>query len=65
MRIATTSTGYQAAGRGLNRYHKRQLDLRAKLQKKRTESAKRRLKERSRREQWHAANANHIMARRS
>jgi hypothetical protein len=28
--IATTSTGYQAAGRGLNRYRKRQLALRAK-----------------------------------
>jgi putative transposase len=47
--IATTSTGYQAAGRTLNRYRKRQLALRAKLQNKRTKSAKRRLKERSRR----------------
>ncbi|MET7932022.1 RNA-guided endonuclease TnpB family protein, partial [Streptomyces sp. NPDC005349] len=34
--VATTSTGYQAAGRGLGRYRKRQLALRAKLQKKRT-----------------------------
>jgi transposase len=34
--IATTSTGYQAAGRGLNRHRKRQLDLRHKLQKKGT-----------------------------
>ncbi len=42
--IATASTGYMAAGRGLNRYRKRQLDLRRKLQKKRTKSAKRRLK---------------------
>ncbi|MFJ4548644.1 hypothetical protein ACIP4X_05365 [Streptomyces sp. NPDC088817] len=41
--IATTSTGYQAAGRGLNRYRKRQLALRAKLQKKRTKSAERRV----------------------
>ncbi|MFF2472067.1 RNA-guided endonuclease InsQ/TnpB family protein [Streptomyces sp. NPDC058066] len=61
--IATTSTGYQAAGRGLNRYRKRQLDLRRKLQKKRTKSAKRRLKERSRREQRHVKNINHIIAK--
>ncbi|WP_326798051.1 hypothetical protein OG946_23890 [Streptomyces sp. NBC_01808] len=31
--IATASTGYQAAGRRLNRYRKRQLALRRKLQK--------------------------------
>ncbi|WP_329128216.1 RNA-guided endonuclease InsQ/TnpB family protein [Streptomyces sp. NBC_01465] len=61
--IATTSTGYQAAGRGLNRYRKRQLALRAKLQKKHTKSAKRRLKERSRREQRHVKNTNHIIAK--
>ncbi|EST21972.1 RNA-guided endonuclease InsQ/TnpB family protein [Streptomyces roseochromogenus] len=61
--IATTSTDHQAAGRGLNRYRKRQLALRAKLQKKRTKSAKRRLKERSRREQRHVKNTNHIIAK--
>jgi putative transposase len=61
--IATTSTGYQAAGRQLTRYRKRQLALRAKLQKKRTKSAKRRLKERSRREQRHVKNTNHIIAK--
>ncbi|MFH8596106.1 RNA-guided endonuclease InsQ/TnpB family protein [Streptomyces rimosus] len=61
--IATTSTGYRAAGRGLNRYRKRQLALRAKLQKKRTKSAKRRLKERSRREQRHVRNTNHIISK--
>ncbi|MFE5690666.1 RNA-guided endonuclease InsQ/TnpB family protein [Streptomyces sp. NPDC056512] len=61
--IATTSTGYEAAGRGLGRYRKRQLDLRRKLQKKRTKSAKRRLKERSRREQRHVKNTNHIIAK--
>ncbi|MFE5991313.1 RNA-guided endonuclease InsQ/TnpB family protein [Streptomyces sp. NPDC056453] len=61
--IATTSTGYQATGRGLGRYRKRQLTLRAKLQKKRTKSAKRRLKERSRREQRHVKNTNHIIAK--
>ncbi|MFH8573255.1 RNA-guided endonuclease InsQ/TnpB family protein [Streptomyces sp. NPDC017993] len=61
--IATTSTGYISAGRGLKRYRKRQLDLRKKLQKKRTKSAKRRLKARSRREQRHAANQNHIISK--
>ncbi|GAB3714672.1 hypothetical protein GCM10028793_50860 [Nocardiopsis oceani] len=61
--IATTSTGYRAAGRGLNRHRKRQLDLRAKLQKKRTKSAKRRLKARARKEARHAANVNHIVSK--
>ncbi|WP_407555223.1 transposase [Streptomyces sp. Pv4-95] len=61
--IATTSTGYQAAGRGLTRYRKRQLALRKKLQKKCTKSAKRRLKARSRREQRHVKNTNHIIAK--
>ncbi|MFB6675097.1 RNA-guided endonuclease InsQ/TnpB family protein [Streptomyces sp. NPDC056390] len=61
--IATASTGYLAAGRGLNRYRKRQLALRAKLQKKRTKSAKRRLKARARKEARHAANTNHVIAK--
>lgn len=61
--IATTSTGYRAAGRGLNRHRKRQLDLRAKLQKKRTKSAKRLLKARARKEARHAANVNHIISK--
>lgn len=62
--IATTSTGYRAAGRGLNRHRKRQLDLRRKLQAKGTQSAKRLLKKRRRREQRHAANVNHIISKR-
>ncbi|GAA4494780.1 RNA-guided endonuclease TnpB family protein [Actinoallomurus oryzae] len=61
--IATTSTGYQAAGRGLNRHRRRQLELRRKLQNKRTKSAKRLLKKRSRSEKRHAANQNHIIAK--
>ncbi|WP_116210899.1 RNA-guided endonuclease InsQ/TnpB family protein [Streptomyces olivoreticuli] len=61
--VATTSTGYRAAGRGLNRHRKRQLDLRKKLQAKGTKSAKRLLKKRSRREQRHAANQNHIISK--
>ncbi|WP_329128222.1 RNA-guided endonuclease InsQ/TnpB family protein [Streptomyces sp. NBC_01465] len=61
--IATTSTGYRAAGRGLNRHRKRQLDLRAKLQAKGTQSARRRLKQRSRKEARHTANVNHIVSK--
>ncbi|MEV8561854.1 transposase [Streptomyces sp. NPDC051917] len=62
--IATTSDGDVLAGRGLNRYRARQMRLRAKLQKKGTESAKRRLKERSRREWRFAANTNHVISKR-
>ncbi|MEU4067537.1 transposase [Streptomyces wedmorensis] len=61
--IATTSTGYQAAGRGLNRYRKRQRELRRKLQAKGTKSAKRLLKRRGRREQRHATNVNHVISK--
>lgn len=61
--IATTSAGYRAAGRGLNRHRKRQLELRRKLQAKGTRSAKRRLKHRSRKEARHAANINHIISK--
>lgn len=61
--IATTSTGYRAAGRGLNRHRARQLELRRKLQAKGTKSAKRLLKKRSRKEARHAANVNHIVSK--
>ncbi|MFE5592332.1 RNA-guided endonuclease InsQ/TnpB family protein, partial [Streptomyces sp. NPDC056549] len=61
--IATTSTGYRAAGRGLNRHRKRQLELRRKLQAKGTKSAKRLLKKRSRKEARHTANVNHIVSK--
>lgn len=61
--IATTSTGYRAAGRGLNRHRKRQLDLRKKLQAKGTKSAKRLLKKRSRKEARHTANVNHVISK--
>ncbi|MDH6137113.1 IS605 OrfB family transposase [Kitasatospora sp. MAA4] len=61
--IATTSTGYRAAGRALNRHRGRQLDLRKKLQAKGTKSAKRLLKKRSRKEQRHTANQNHVISK--
>ncbi|MEV4425251.1 transposase [Streptomyces sp. NPDC049602] len=61
--IATTSDGQIMAGRRPNRYRQRHRDLRAKLQKKRTKSAKRALKRLRRREALHAANTNHIIAK--
>ncbi|MFH8573171.1 RNA-guided endonuclease InsQ/TnpB family protein, partial [Streptomyces sp. NPDC017993] len=62
--IATTSDGEIMSGRRINRYRSRQRDLRTKLQKKRTKAAKRRLKAIRRREARHAANTNHIIAKR-
>ncbi|MFF5710790.1 RNA-guided endonuclease InsQ/TnpB family protein [Streptomyces sp. NPDC012756] len=62
--IATTSDGEILAGRALNRYRERHRDLRRKLQKKHTKSAKRTLKRVRRREARHAANTNHIIAKR-
>ncbi|MEV7084951.1 transposase [Streptomyces sp. NPDC093085] len=61
--IATASTGYRAAGRGLNRYRRRQLALRKKLQAKGTKSAKRLLKKRSRKEARHTADVNHVISK--
>lgn len=61
--IATTSDGDVLAGRRLNRYRRRHRDLRAKLQKKHTKSAKRALKRIRRREARHAAYTNHIIAK--
>ncbi|MFC9270379.1 RNA-guided endonuclease InsQ/TnpB family protein [Streptomyces zhihengii] len=61
--IATTSTGYLAAGRKLNRYRKRQLDLRRKLQAKGTKSAKRLLKKRSRKESRRTRDINHCISK--
>jgi IS605 OrfB family transposase len=47
----------------MNRHRKRQSDLRRKLQTKGTQSAKRRLKHRRRKERRHAANHNHIISK--
>ncbi|QLE75374.1 IS200/IS605 family element transposase accessory protein TnpB [Streptomyces rectiverticillatus] len=62
--IATTSDGKIHAGRRLNRYRRRQLALRAKLQKKGTKSAKRVLKRQRRKESRKATEANHIISKR-
>ncbi|HTJ70715.1 MAG TPA: transposase [Actinospica sp.] len=61
--IATTSAGYQAAGRGLNRHRKRLQELRAKLQKKRTKSAQRALKRINRVESHRLRDANHVISK--
>ncbi|MFD0071051.1 RNA-guided endonuclease InsQ/TnpB family protein [Streptomyces sp. NPDC127166] len=61
--IATASTGYRAAGRGLNRYRRRQLALRKKLQAKGTKSARRLLKKRARKEARHTADVNHVISK--
>ncbi len=61
--IATTSDGKIHAGRRLNRYRKRQLALRAKLQRKGTKSAKRVLKRQRRKETRKATGTNHIISK--
>ncbi|WP_235948812.1 RNA-guided endonuclease InsQ/TnpB family protein [Nocardia terrae] len=62
--IATTSTGYRAAGRGLRRYRERKRQLRRKLQAKSTKATKRVLKRQRRRETRHAAQVNHVISKR-
>ena len=62
--IATTSTGYQAAGRSLNRHRKRMRELRTKLHSKNTKSAKRALKRLSRKESRRAKDINHVVSKR-
>ncbi|WP_152487054.1 RNA-guided endonuclease InsQ/TnpB family protein [Nocardiopsis halotolerans] len=62
--IATTSDGQVMAGRKLNRYRRRQLRLRQKLQAKGTRSAKRLLKKRRRKEARHAKDTNHRISKR-
>ncbi|MFE0545618.1 RNA-guided endonuclease InsQ/TnpB family protein [Streptomyces sp. NPDC058891] len=61
--IATTSDGRIMSGRQVNRYRKRQRDLRTTLQKKRTKSATRRLKSIRRRESRYVTQRNHIIAK--
>ncbi|WP_328977075.1 transposase [Streptomyces canus] len=61
--IATTSDGEIMAGRELNRIRARERSLRAKLQKKNTPSAKRRLKKRRRKEARRAKDINHKIAK--
>ncbi|MGW7446784.1 RNA-guided endonuclease InsQ/TnpB family protein [Kitasatospora sp. NPDC054795] len=61
--VATTSDGDVLSGRRLERYRKRMAHLRAKLQPKKTKSAKRRLKALRRREQRFATDVNHVISK--
>lgn len=62
--IATLSTRPEPmAGKDLNRYRRRMLAVRAELQAKGTKSAKRKLKQRARREQRHATDVNHVISK--
>jgi putative transposase len=63
VQIATDSDGRTYTGEQLNRYRRRQIRLRATLQAKKTESARRLLTKRSRRESRHAANVNHVISK--
>jgi putative transposase len=62
--IATTSDGGRTAGARLNRYRKRQQRLRARLQAKKTGSARRLLKKRRRKEARFCADLNHRISKR-
>jgi putative transposase len=62
--IATTSAGHRSAGARLSRYRKRQLNLRRRLQAKKTSSARRLLKKRRRKEARFAADVNHQISKR-
>ena len=62
--IATSSDGDRAAGARLNRYRTRQQRLRARLQAKKTSSARRLLKKRRRKEARFAADVNHQISKR-
>ena len=62
--IATTSDGVRVAGDRLNRYRKRQLRLRKRLQTKKTSSARRLLKKRRRKEARFATGVNHQISKR-
>jgi putative transposase len=62
--IATTDDGRRHSGKYLNRQRHRARHLRAKLQAKRTKSAKRLLRKRSRKETRFAADVNHVIAKR-
>ncbi|MEU4442282.1 transposase [Actinosynnema sp. NPDC050801] len=62
--IATTSDGERMSGSRLNRYRKRQLGIRKRLQARKTTSARRLLKRRRRKEARFAADTNHRISKR-
>ncbi|MFC9294275.1 RNA-guided endonuclease InsQ/TnpB family protein [Streptomyces sp. NPDC057011] len=62
--VTTSDEGEAFAGESLNKYRRRQIRIRAELQVRGTKSAKRKLRQRGRREARHAANVNHIISKR-
>lgn len=62
--IAYTSDGVRHAGGCLNGYRRRQQRIRSRLQSRNTQSVKRLLRKRRKREARHAANINHTIAKR-
>ncbi|MBB4943600.1 IS605 OrfB family transposase [Streptosporangium album] len=62
--IATTDDGTHHSGKGLNAVRHRDRELRRRLQRKNTKSAKRLLKKRRRKEARFAADTNHTIAKR-
>lgn len=62
--IATSSDGQRVVGARLNRYRKRQQRMRARLQARKTSSARRLLKKRRRKEARFAADLNHQVSKR-
>lgn len=61
--LATTSDGVDHQGGGLERYRRRQARVREELERKRTKAAKRKLKQRARKERRHASHVNHKIAK--
>ncbi|EWM12379.1 transposase [Kutzneria sp. 744] len=61
--VATTSDGDRMSGSRLNRYRKRQLQQRKRLQAKKTSSARRLLKKRRRKEARFATDVNHQVSK--
>ena len=63
MNIATTSDGDRCSGSHLTRYRTRQQRIRARLQAKRTSSARRLLKKRRQKEARFAAEVSHQISK--
>ncbi|MFC4333650.1 RNA-guided endonuclease InsQ/TnpB family protein [Salininema proteolyticum] len=61
--LATTSDEVNYQGKGLDRYRRRQARVRSELQAKQTKAAKRKLKQRARRESRHASHVNHKISK--
>lgn len=61
--LATTSDGRNFQGGALERYRRRQIRVRTELQQKATKAAKRKLKQRSRKERRHNSHVNHRIAK--